>query len=223
MKPTVLSVVGFLVFAAIVGEAKSNPPISVSPDFDPTQIQRIDVFVVDLNNDSANNRECILGAEIGRFNGGLGACRTLDKRGYNKDEPVKGHGKDKHWGTRVYKAPITLSNAMLSNPSKAWLQDLTDPKYFQDLKIPPPGRWIMIITLDELGSRENALKGLGGAALSMYLYDRDNGTLLWHDQATKEHMWGGLLGNIWHKGDVKQDACATLTQSMIMKLPKHKK
>lgn len=87
----------------------------------------------------------------------------------------------------------------------------------------PPGRWIMFITIDELGSRENAVKGLGRTSLSMYLYDRDQGTLLWHDQATQEHVWNGLMGNVMMKGQAKQQACADLVFQMVLKLPKHKK
>lgn len=86
--------------------------------------------------------------------------------------------------------------------------------------LPGPGRWLMFITLDEVGSGHNAVKGVGKATLSMYLLDRDQGTLLWHDQETDEHMWGGLLGNLMQKGDITQRACGDLVYSMLTKLPK---
>ena len=78
-----------------------------------------------------------------------------------------------------------------------------------------------MVTIDELGSGHNAVKGMGKATLSMYLLDPDQGVLLWHDQTTQEHMWGGLLGNLMQKGDVKQATCGDLVFSMVKKLPKH--
>ena len=214
MKRSLVAVVG-LCLSLTLCEAKTQKPLFVSPDLNPAQIDRIDVFVVDLNNDSANDRECIGGVEVGTFNGGGGVDQTLPRRGYNKSKKLR---------TRFYVAPITLSETMLSNPTKEWLQDLANRKYSEKSKdIPPPGRWIMIVTIDELGSRENAIKGLGRGSLSMYLYDRDQGTLLWRDHAVSEHMWGGLLGNVMDKGATKQMYCSTLVGEMVMKLPKRKK
>lgn len=214
MKTRVLLLSGWLVvFSATLGQAKSDEPLFASPDLNPALIEHIDVFVVDPANDVANNHECVAGAQYG--NGGVsGAYKALEKRGYNKE---------KHSRTMFYTAPIKLSEAMLSNPSKEWLQDLANRKYFdrKSKEVPPPGQWIMIITIDELGSRENAVKGPGRATLSIYLYNRDQGTLLWHDQATRQ-MWGGLMGNVMNKGEIKQDACGWLVWSMIKKLPKHK-
>lgn len=214
MRTWALLLASLFAISTTLCQAKSHEPLFASPDFNPALVERIDVFVVDPSNDAANNRECIGGTKFGSVRGGGGADRSLGKRGYNKD----GHSR-----TRFYNAPITLSEAMLSNPSKEWLQDLANQKYFLKSKeIPPPGQWIMIITIDELGSRENSIKGPGRATLSMYLYDRDQGTLLWHDQATQQ-MWGGLLGNLMQKGEIKQDACGTSVQLMIQKLPRHKK
>jgi hypothetical protein len=216
MKTRVLLLAVLLVVSTILSQAKSQkPPLFASPDFNPAQIDRVDVFVVDPSNDVANDRECILGAKFGSIRVRGGADPALGKRGYNKG---------KRRTTQFYTLPITLSDAMLSNPSKDWLQDLANRKYFdrKSNEVPPPGQWIMIITIDELGSRDNSVKGPGRATLSMYFYDRDQGTLLWHDQAT-EKMCGGLLGNLMEKGDIKQTTCGTLAYAMIMKLPKHPK
>lgn len=214
MKTKVLAQCILLICSALICHAKSKTPLFASPELNPKQIDRIDVFVVDPSNDPANHRECIAGA---RGFGNVGAEGSLSRRGYNKH-----FDKITHTKTRFYVAPIPITGAMLSNPDKSWLQDLANRKYLnsKSKEIPPPGRWIMFVTIDELGSRENAVKGLGRATMSMYLYDRDQGTLLWHDQETKEHMWGGLLGNVLQKGDVKRDACGTLVYSMVMKLPK---
>ncbi len=206
-----------LASSTLISQAKSQPPLFAAPDFNPKQIDRIDVFVVDSTNDNGNHRECIGGAKFGSFNRQSGAQDSLAKRGYNKhlDKITKTK-------TRFYEAPIPISGEMLTHPDKAWLQDLSSRKYFnaKSKEIPPPGRWIMIITLDELGSGHNAVKGLGKATLSMYLFDRDQGALLWHDQKTDEHMWGGLLGNLMQKGEIKQGACGDVVFSMVMKLPK---
>jgi hypothetical protein len=88
--------------------------------------------------------------------------------------------------------------------------------------MPAPGRWIMILTIDELGSRENSAKGPSRATESMYLYDRDGGILLWHDQSS-DQMWGGLLGNLMQKGEIKAEWCGIVTYSMVMKLPQRTK
>ena len=209
MRTRSLWLVGWVMVSTVLCQGKSKPPLFSSPDFDPAPIKRIDVFVVDQRNDLANDRECMGGVHIG-------ADHSLGRRGYNKDS---------HAQTRFYNAPIPLPDSTLSNPSKEWLQDLANRKYVDGKKkeIPPPGRWIMVITLDEVGSRDNAIKGLGRASLSMYLYDRDEGTSLWHDQATTEHMWGGVLGNVLQKGLIKADTCKLLASSMVLKLPKHKK
>jgi hypothetical protein len=216
MKTTLVVVAALWAISVVPCHAKSDPPLFVSPDFNPASIDRVDVFVIDPSHDAANNSECIVGAEVGGVNGG-GAQISLAKRGYDKG--------GRHPDTRFYPAPITPSDTMLSNPSKDWLQTLADQKYYnrKAKEVPPPGRWIMIITIDELGSGENAVKGLGRASLSMYLYDRDQGTLLWHDQAIKEHVWGGLLGNVMMKGATKQQECGMLVFTMIKKLPKHPK
>jgi hypothetical protein len=191
---------GLLALSAMPCRAKSDEPIFASPNFNAAQIDRIDVYVIDPNNDTAHNRECIWGAKMGHMDNG-GAQASLAKRGYNKD----GHRGVTHF----YGTQLALTEAMLTNPSKDWLQQLDDA-----------GRWVMIITIDELGSRGDPVKGLGRAALSLYLYDRDEGTLLWHDHAAKEHMWGGVLGNVMLKGEVKQVACGGLVKNMVMKLPK---
>lgn len=206
---------GVLLFSlALTCSAKSKPPLFFSPDFNAKQIDRIDVFVIDPKNDTANNRECIAGAS-GYGNSGVPV--SLPRRGYNKKRDKK-----THTGTRLYVAPIPITDAMLLKPDKSWLHELADRKYFdsKSKEIPSPGRWIMVITIDELGSGHNAVKGLGKTALSMYLFDRDQGSLLWHDQAISEHTWGGLLGNVMDKGGTKEGVCGDLAFSMVMKLPK---
>jgi len=191
---------------ATLCEAKLKPPLFASPDFHPALVQRIDVFVVDPQQ-LDGRRECKGGAQ-------MSTEQWLGKRGYNKGS---------HARTRFYNDPIGLTDAMLANPSKEWLQDLSGRKYFEKSKeIPAPGEWIMVFSIDELGSRNNSVKGPGQATLSMYLYDRDQGTMLWHDQDSTK-MWGGLLGNVMMKGQIKVQACQFLAQAMIRKLPKHKK
>lgn len=188
-------------------EAKSKGPLFSSPAFNPAQVERIDVFVVDLQHDAKNNSECVGGARFG-------ASTELLQRGYNKAE---------HKKTQMYVDPIGLTEEMLMNPSKDWLQDLASRKYFEKSKeMPPPGQWIMVVTIDELGSRNNSIKGPGRASLSMYLFDRDQGSLLWHDSDSGK-MWGGVMGNLLQKGEMKSDECRMLTSVMIHKMPKHKK
>ncbi|HKS80041.1 MAG TPA: hypothetical protein VJR23_00920 [Candidatus Acidoferrales bacterium] len=206
MKSRIL-LVGCVLALATLCEAKVKPPLFASPDFNPSLVQRVDVFVVDKLQDEKNDRECVGGAR-------WGADMSLGRRGYNKE---------KHERTQYYNDPIGLTDAMLANPTKDWLQDLANRKYeIKSKGIPPPGQWIMVITIDELGSRQNAIKGPGRATLSMYLYDRDQGTMLWHDQMSSK-MWGGVMGNLIQKGDIKTSFCAEVTQEMILKLPKHKK
>lgn len=215
MRTWALLLAGLLAISTTLSQAKSDPPLFASPDFNPALIERIDVFVVDTNNDAADDHECVAGAGPGNGLRHVGTDEALRDRGYN--------GK-KHLGTRFYTAPIPLSDSMLSSPSKEWLQDLSSRKYLdrKSKEMPPPGQWIMVITIDELGSGHNPIKGPGRASLSMYLFDRDQGALLWHDQASTK-MWSGVLDNLMRKGDIKRDACGTLAYSMIKKLPKHKK
>ncbi len=189
--------------------AKLKDPIFVSPDFNPALVEQISVFVADLNNDEAHNSKCIYGAEYGALDGGIGAGKSLRKRGYYRkgDKSVY----------RYYKAEITPSAAMLANPTREWLQDLAHRKYFDSKGKevpPPPERWIMFITIDELGSSQSVKDS--GRTLSMYLYDRDQGTLLWHDQESdKNIIFKG-------KGAMYMDTCATLVEWMVLKLPKRK-
>ena len=212
---------GLLVVSAIPCQAESSPPLFVDPSFDPSKITEFDVYLVDLSvnkeeRDSGpaldqNNRECFGGAWAG-------TNFALVKRGYNK----VGRRGDK----RVYAAKITPSEEMLLNPTHQWLQDLGDVTNVRQGKTfvaehVPTGQWTMILVLNDLGSRDNAVKGLGKASMSIYLYDRTQATLLWHDQAEK-NMWGGLLGNVMQKGEIKQSACQDMATVMIDKLPKHK-
>ena len=110
--------------AGTVGEAKTKAPLFSSPEINPAQMQRIDVFVVDLQHDPKNNSECMGGARVGAGNG-------LLQRGYNRID---------HKRTHIYMDPVGLTEEMLSNPSKDWLQDLASRKYMEKSKeIPPPG------------------------------------------------------------------------------------
>lgn len=200
-----------LVLSAVLCEAGRKPPLFVDPSFDPSSIAQFDIYIVDLTNNGQNNHECMTGALVG-------ANTALLKRGYNK---LGRRGEE-----RLYVAQSVPSEEMLSNPTPQWLQDLGDQKSVgrgknRVLEHVPTSQWIMILALGELGSRANAIKGLGNAALSVYLYDRTQATLLWHDQS-EQRMWGGLMGNLLQKGDIKQGTCSDLASLMIYKLPKHK-
>ncbi|HYM78013.1 MAG TPA: hypothetical protein VE377_18705 [Candidatus Dormibacteraeota bacterium] len=218
MKKWTLLPACLLIVSATFCQARSREPLFASPDFNPALVDWVSLFVVDLNKDEANNKECIGAAASGQGNGALGALGSLNKRGYSRKGKVREN-------TRLYVTQPNPSAEMLANPTKEWLQDIANRKYLdhKGKEVPSPERWMMFITIDELGSRQDAIKGLGRATLSMYLYDRDQGTLLWHDQATDEHMWGGLMGNVMQKGMIKADACATLAEIMILKLPKRKR
>lgn len=211
-----------LVVSVFQCHAKSKAPLFVDPGMNPAMIDRIDVYVIDPTHDENNDLECMGGARFG-------TAQLLAQKGYNL-------GGRRRPETKFYEAQITPSEEMLLNPAKQWLHDLGDQqrivtgsfwtmKRMRDTTLeqgPPTGQWAMIITIDELGSRLNAVKGLGNAALSVYLYDRNQPTLLWHDHAEKP-MWGGLLGNVMERGPVKQKTCSELVSSMMVKLPKHRK
>ena len=77
----------------------------------------------------------------------------------------------------------------------------------------------MIITIDQLESQTDPIRGPGVASLSLRVYDREKAILLWHDR-DEQHAWGGLLGNLFAKGSAKANNCAMMTGSMVMKLPK---
>lgn len=218
-----LLVLGVVALTITLCQAKSKPPLFVSPDFNPKVVDRIDIFVVDLPNDPANDSEYVNGAVYGApmQSERLSAGGALIDRGYNLQNVKRLNRYDKA-NYPVYNAPITAE--MISNPSKVWLEDLSNRKYFdrKSRERPSPGQWIMVLTIDELGSKTNVIKGPGRASLSMYLFDRDQGTLLWHDHDS-ESAWGGLLGNVMTKGSNKQYACASAATRMVRKLPKHKK
>jgi hypothetical protein len=119
MKTRAFLLASLLVAAIIPSRAKSRDPIFVSPDFKPALVDQVSVFVVDPSNDVANNKECIGGAEYGTLSGG-GAEPTLAKRGYGR------HGRATL--TRFYQAQTAPSEALLSNPTKEWLQGLANQK-----------------------------------------------------------------------------------------------
>ena len=221
MKTRALLLAGTLVFSAALSQAGSHKPLFVSPDFNPALIDRIDVFLPDPGDAASHAGKCIAGVQFGdplQLDGG--ADWSLLKRGYNSH--FKDYNKVGPRKTLYYTLPIALSDAMLSNPSKEWLQDLANRKYFVKSKEePPPGRWIMIITIDELGAGPGTPKGQGRATLSMYLYDREQATLLWHDQET-EKLQGSLGESLMGKAWGEQAVCENLTNSMVLNLPKHK-
>jgi hypothetical protein len=221
MKTVFLLLAGSLVVSTLPCDAKSKVPLFADPSFNSTLIDRIDIFVIDTSHDDQKNtKECIAGS-------GGGAAISLGNKRYNLN--------GRKWDTRFYEAQIVPTEAMLSNPSKQWLEDLGNQRRIytgtfwtlkrerdSTLEREPTSQWIMIIAIEEVGSRVSAVKGFGKASLSIYLYDRNQATLLWHDHAEK-NIWGGLLGNVIDKGRNKQQGCTELTASMIMKLPKHQK
>jgi len=207
-----LLVVCLLVVSTVLCEAGNRPPLFVDPNFAASSIAQFDVYFVDLSNNGQNNSECIGGALVG-------TDTALWRRGYNK---AGRRNED-----RIHAAQTAPTEEMLSNPTHQWLQDLGDVKNMRHgknsaLEHVPTGQWTMILVLDNLGSRNNSIKGPGDAALSLYIYDRTQATLLWHDQAEKR-MWGGVLGNVMQKGEIKQGTCNDLASLMVYKLPKHKK
>jgi hypothetical protein len=220
MKTRALLLAGMLVFSAALPQTRHpHKPLFASPDFNPAVVERIDVFLPDPGDAASPIGKCITGAKEGVYNYDGGADWSLLHRGYNSH--FKDYNKVGPRKTLYYTLPITLSDAMLSNPSKDWLQDLANRKYFVKSKEePPPGRWIMIITIDAL--EPASPKGKGSATLSMYLYDREQATLLWHDQAT-DKLQGNLGESLMGKSWGEQMVCEDLTDALVMNLPRHKK
>ncbi len=201
-----------LVASTTQSRAQSKTPLFADPSFDSAEVSDIDIYQMNLSGETDKHAECIGGALFAAEN-------SLYRRGYNKS----GRKPEQ----RFFAALINPTEEMLSNPTKEWLHDLGDITNKKQGKkwVPthvPTSRWTLILALDELGSRDNAIKGLGEASLSIYLYDRTQATLVWKDRAEKK-MWGGILGNVIEKGDLKRDTCEQLTSYMVMKLPKHKK
>jgi hypothetical protein len=231
MKKRGLLLAGSLLVFTFPCQAKSKPPIFADPSFNPALIDNFDIYVIDPSQDDTHSS--FFGNVSGKYlimDLQLNAALALSQRGYNlpvKHRPPGDQGGlpwNRPWPNRFYEAQVIPSEVMLSNPSKQWLQDLGDErkvfsnavfvvfeKQERDHKLErvPTGRWTMLIIIDALRS-EGPVK----ASLSLYLYDRSQATLLWHDHDV-HHEWKefGDAGARW----------AQLLQSMIVKLPKRAK
>lgn len=227
MKKVMLTMTGLIVLSTVLVAAKSKKPLFVDPTFDPALVDRIDVFVLGhpSNEDDKTYTECIAGASYGGVGimmadagpGGGGAEISLSMRGYNN----RGRRRD----TWFYKPQIIPTEEMLSNPSKGWIEQLGDQRIHGKGKVleqVPTSQWIMIITIDEMPSEVGRLKSSGNASLSLYLYDRNQPKLLWHDRAEEKMSNKGLLA--FTEADnsrARKNVCAKAVGDMILKLPKH--
>jgi hypothetical protein len=205
MKTEALLLAGLMVVLAGPCQAKSRPPLFADPRFDSMVIDGFDLYAV-----NPNRTERI---EAWMLESGLdGAIEGLSLKGYNK------------WRMFTFYVPqIMPSEEMLSKPTPQWLQDLGDHQVdrWHTKKRGQTHRWIMIISIDDVPTDANLIKGTMSS--SLYVYDRGDATLLWHDRVERR-VNVGVLGNIIEpKGRIKNYEAHTMAAEMAAKLPKRKK
>jgi len=210
MKTEALLLTGLLVvsIAPCQTKSKSKTPIFADPHVDFSLIDTLDLYVVNLTKLKDDGPFNMVGYAL------LGAEEGLETRKYKFAMLVP---------------QITPSEAMLSNPTTQWLQDVGDQtnvrhrkeKEFR-LEHVQTHRWVMIISIDEVPSKpQDLIKGTMSS--SLYLYDRSKATLLWHDHV-ETLVNAGILGNIIEtKSNIKNNEAKLMATEMVLKLPKHKK
>jgi hypothetical protein len=86
---------------------------------------------------------------------------------------------------------------------------------------PADARWIMVVVLHDVTSRMN-FGSSGNAELSGYLYDREDGSLVWQGKGVGQAGQGGLIG-ILMKSTMKGEALGKAASNLINAIPKRPK
>ena len=82
-------------------------------------------------------------------------------------------------------------------------------------------RWVLVLALDELLT-EGAFSGSSNAEMSGYLFDKENGQLMWRNKELQQLGMGGLMGLVL-KSAMEHDAIMGATNKVLYALPDRKK
>jgi hypothetical protein len=185
--------------------ARSKKPLFVDPGFDASLVDELDLHGVNLSH--AGNDDAGLGGAL------HGVLKGMGKRGY---------------GVTLSSSGIRPTDAMLNHPASEWLRALCDKSdaFIEDGKTrTEPAemrRWVMILVIDAMPGKPEGTFKLGTIALSLYLYDLSEATLVWRDHVERS-VYGGLVGNHIWKAEIKYEQSLQLASEMALKFPKRQK
>ncbi len=99
----------------------------------------------------------------------------------------------------------------LESPAPEWVKKLG----------PADARWVMVVCLDDVTSKMT-FGSTGNAEVSGYLFDKDNGGLIWKGKGVGQAGQGGLAGMMM-KGTMKGAALDSALFSLLASVPKRPK
>ena len=82
---------------------------------------------------------------------------------------------------------------------------------------PPSGRWIMLLVLEDSVAK-TTFGSSGSAEMTGYLFDRQNGILVWKNKETGQFGQGGLIGMAM-KGMMERSAIEMAAMQLFQGLP----
>lgn len=86
---------------------------------------------------------------------------------------------------------------------------------------PAESRWVMVVCLNDLASKMT-FGSTGNAELSAYLYDKQEGALIWQAKGVGQSGQGGLAGMMM-KGMMKGEALGMAARNLMRDVPKRPK
>lgn len=98
--------------------------------------------------------------------------------------------------------------------------EAADPSYVKKLG-PTNERWVMVVFLDDITSKIT-FGSTGNAELSGYLFDKQDGRLVWKNKGVGQAGQGGLAGMAM-KGMMKGEAMSNAIGSLLSSIPKRPK
>ena len=98
--------------------------------------------------------------------------------------------------------------------------EAADPTYVKKLG-PTNERWVMVVFLDDITSKIT-FGSTGNAELSGYLFDKQDGRLIWKNKGVGQAGQGGLAGMAM-KGMMKGEAMSNAIGSLLSSIPKRPK
>jgi hypothetical protein len=95
-----------------------------------------------------------------------------------------------------------------------------NPKWI--LRLGPPGaRWVMVLTLNDVTTKL-VFGSTGNAEVSGFLFDKESGTIAWHDKGIGRAGQGGCIGCIL-KFTMDEAAIGAAVYNLLASIPKRPK
>jgi len=95
-----------------------------------------------------------------------------------------------------------------------------DPAYIKKLG-PPDERWVLVVFLEDITSKIT-FGSTGNAELTGYLFDKEEGKLIWQNKGIGQSGQGGLIG-MTMKGMMKGAALDNAVLSLLGSIPRRPK